>query len=201
MSSLAPAVAALFLLVLPSFSHTCLPPHSTPTPQTLGPYCAALCAAEVFSSLAKPSLSAHSSQDYAYAQLSKGRGGRPGAVGKREGGRRQQEAAGEDDAAEAATPARPSKPHAMRLSGEQQKRCNTECVCLASLATLAVLGLLMRGRWASCAWLASNRACQSATQLRLSANLPSCPAEEEAEQREAAIVDEVMAQGFEVAGG
>ena len=85
--------------------------------QTLGPYCAALCAAEVFSSLVKPSHMGHSSQDYAYAQLSKGRGGRPAAVGRRDsGGEGGEDAAGEE---EAAAPARPPKPHAMRLSGER----------------------------------------------------------------------------------
>lgn len=86
--------------------------------QTLGPYCAALCAAEVFSSLVKPSHMGHSSQDYAYAQLSKGRGGKPAAVGRLcssvEGG--VGDAEGDE---ETTAPARPPKPYAMRLSGER----------------------------------------------------------------------------------
>lgn len=94
------------------------PPCPTP-PQTLGPYCAALCAAEVFSSLLKPSHTAHSSQDYAYAQLSKGRGGKPAAVGRRGGGGADGEDVAWEEEGAAATP-RPPKPYAMRMSGEQQ---------------------------------------------------------------------------------
>ena len=87
--------------------------------QTLGPYCAALCAAEVFSCLVKPSHLAQTSHDYAYAQLSKGRGGRPAAMGGKEGGKEGGSSA-EDAAGEEVASSRvcPPKPYAMRMSGE-----------------------------------------------------------------------------------
>lgn len=87
--------------------------------QSMGPYCAALCTAEVFASLAKPPpAAAAGGTAYGYAQLGKGRAS---------SGDRRSEAGAEascaatellEDAAEEGRPARPT-PRAMQLSGEQ----------------------------------------------------------------------------------
>ena len=87
----------------------------------MGPYCAALCTAEVFASLAKPPPGAAAGgAAYGYAQLGKGRGSsgsqHSGAGAESSGAAAElleEEAEGEEE-----RPARPT-PRAMQLSGKK----------------------------------------------------------------------------------